>query len=177
MIETIDPIIPAERIESRVQELARRIEEDFRNGDLTIVLVLTGALFFARDLIRHLQLPLLLEVVKAKSYRGTESGDLRLHLELVDTNSIRGRDVLIVDDIVDTGKTLCQLVSALREWSPRTIRTAVLLNKHSRRLPESPIHPDYEGFQIPDKFVVGYGLDYDGKYRNVPFIGVVRDGS
>ena len=138
---------------------------------MVVVSLLTGTVVFLGDLIRNLSLPLRLDFIGVSSYgAGTESGELvftkELHLD------VRGRDVLLVDDILDTGKTLYRVRSKLRGLKPRRLRTCVLLNKAARRV--EPVEADYVGFEIPDLFVVGYGLDFAERYRNLPFVGVLH---
>lgn len=164
-------LIPQARIARRVAQLARQIERDFAGRELVVVALLNGTVLFLADLIRHLSLPLRLDFIGVSSYgAGTESGKLvftkDLHLE------VRGRDVLLVDDILDTGRTLRRVLKRLRALRPRRIRTCVLLDKKARRI--EPVEADYVGFEIPDHFVVGYGLDFAERYRNLPFVGVLH---
>jgi hypoxanthine phosphoribosyltransferase len=167
----MDILIPAERIRERVSELARQIEADYQGQPVTIVGVLTGSLIFLADLMRQLTLPLRVALIQASSYRGavTTPGPLHVQAELVP--DLRGRHVLVLDDILDTGRTLAQLVAQLRRLEPASLRIVVLLRKRARL--EVPLEPDYFGFDIPDAFVVGYGLDYNDEYRNLPYIGVL----
>jgi hypoxanthine phosphoribosyltransferase len=135
------------------------------------VALLNGTVLFLADLIRHLSLPLRLDFIGVSSYReGTVSRDLVFTKEL--RLEVRGRDILLVDDILDTGRTLASVIGRLQQLQPRAIKSCVLLNKASRRV--EPIEADYVGFEIPDLFVVGYGLDYAERYRNLPFIGVLN---
>lgn len=155
----------------RVQALAKEIERDYRDREFVIVALLNGTVMFLADLIRHLSLPLRLDFMGVSSYgTGTESGDLLYTKEL--RLDVRGRDVLLVDDILDTGKTLNRVTTKLRALKPRRIRICVLLDKPSRRV--EPVKTNYVGFEIPDQFVIGYGLDYAEKYRNLPFVGVLK---
>lgn len=155
----------------RVRELSHAIEQDFTGRELVIVAVLNGTVMFLADLIRHLAIPMRLDFIGCSSYgAGTESGELVFTKEL--RLDVRGRDVLLVDDILDTGRTLKRVVAKLTELSPRRIRTCVLLDKSARRV--ESIEADYVGFKIPDLFVVGYGLDYAERYRNLPFVGVLH---
>jgi len=155
----------------RVRTLARRIEHDFTGRDLVIVSLLNGTVMFLADLVRHLDLPLRLDFMGVSSYRnGTESRELVFTKEL--RLDVRGRDVLLVDDILDTGKTLRHVTSKLRELGPRELKICVLLDKPARRVED--LRADYVGFEIPDLFVVGYGLDYAERYRNLPFVGVLK---
>jgi len=164
-------LITEDRIARRVRQLSRSIERDFKGRDLVIVSLLNGTVMFLADLIRHLSLPIRLDFIGVSSYRaGTESGELVFTKEL--RLDVGGRDVLLVDDILDTGKTLSLVLARLQALKPRRIRTCVLLNKAARRTEK--IKADYVGFEIPDEFVVGYGLDYAERYRNLPFIGVLR---
>jgi len=159
------------QIARRVQSLAREIERDFRGRELVVVSLLNGTVLFLADLIRHLNLPLRLDFIGVSSYgAGTESGELVFTKEL--RLDVRGRDVLLVDDILDTGKTLSRVIPKLRVLKPRRIRTCVLLDKPARRTHH--VEADYVGFAIPDFFVIGYGLDFAERYRNLPFVGVLH---
>ncbi len=154
-----------------MQSLAREITRDFAGQELVVVSLLSGTVMFLADLIRHISLPLRLDFIGVSSYReGTKSGALVFTKEL--RLDVRGRDVLLVDDILDTGKTLTKVLAKLRKLRPRRIKICVLLEKKARRT--EPVRADYVGFPIPDKFVVGYGLDFAERYRNLPFIGVLR---
>ena len=164
-------LITDDQIARCIRRLARGIERDFAGREMVVVSLLNGTVMFLADLIRHLSLPLRLDFIGVSSYgAGTESGELVFTKEL--RLDVRGRDVLLVDDILDTGKTLCRVLSKLRALKPRRIRTCVLLNKAARRV--EPIEADYVGFEIPDFFVVGYGLDFAERYRNLPFVGVLH---
>lgn len=169
--ELADILIPEERIARRVQGLAREITRDFAGQELVVVSLLSGTVMFLADLIRHISLPLRLDFIGVSSYReGTHSGALVFTKEL--RLDVRGRDVLLVDDILDTGKTLTNVLAKLRKLHPCRIKICVLLEKKARRT--ESVRADYVGFPIPDKFVVGYGLDFAERYRNLPFIGVLR---
>ena len=166
-------LIPEERIAKRVRQLARAIQRDYAGRETVVVSLLNGTVMFLADLIRNLTLPLRLDFIGVSSYgAGTESGELVFTKEL--RLSVRGRDVLLVDDILDTGRTLARVTAKLRLLGPRRIRTCVLLDKPARRV--EAVEADYVGFGIPDFFVVGYGLDYAEKYRNLPFVGVLYPG-
>ena len=155
----------------RVRSMAKEIERDFRHREMVVVSLLNGTVMFLADLIRHLSLPLRLDFMGVSSYgAGTESGDLVFTKEL--RLDVRGRDVLLVDDILDTGRTLSRVLPKLRALDPRRIKVCVLLDKPSRRIIK--VRADYVGFRIPDQFVIGYGLDYAEKYRNLPFVGVLK---
>jgi hypoxanthine phosphoribosyltransferase len=164
-------LISEEQIARRVKILAREIERDFRGRETVVVSLLSGTMMFLADLIRHLNLPLRLDFIGVSSYGvGAESGDLVFTKEL--RLDVRGRDVLLVDDILDTGKTMSRVLLKLRSLRPRRIKVCVLLDKPSRRLENTTA--DYVGFQVPDYFVVGYGLDFAERYRNLPFVGVLH---
>ncbi len=155
----------------RVRSLAGQIEKDFAGADLVIVALLNGTVVFLADLLRQLSLPLRLDFIGVSSYGGgTESSDLVFTKEL--RLDVSGRDVLLVDDILDTGKTLSRVTARLRRLGPRQIKICVLLDKPSRRV--EPVAADYVGFTMPNHFVVGYGLDYAEQYRNLPFVGVLH---
>jgi hypoxanthine phosphoribosyltransferase len=165
-------LIRPEQIQKRVRQLARRIERDFQGRDFIIVALLNGTVMFLADLIRHLELPLRLDFIGVSSYgSGTSSGNLTFTKEL--KLEVRGRDVLLVDDILDTGRTLKRVTTKLRDLEPKSLKVCVFLNKQARRTEE--VRADYVGFEIPDFFVVGYGLDFAERYRNLPFVGVLRE--
>jgi hypoxanthine phosphoribosyltransferase len=164
-------LITEEQIEKRILTLAREIERDFRGREMVVVSLLNGTVMFLADLMRHLNLPLRLDFMGVSSYgANTDSGELVFTKEL--RLDVRGRDVLLIDDILDTGKTLRYVLPKLRALKPRRIKICVLLDKPSRRVEK--IHADYAGFEIPDYFVVGYGLDFAERYRNLPFVGVLH---
>ena len=155
----------------RIKTLAREIEQDFKGREMVVVSLLNGTVLFLADLIRYLNLPLRLDFIGVSSYGlGTESGELVFTKEL--RLDVRGRDVLLVDDILDTGKTLSRVLPKLRALKPRRLKTCVLLDKPERRVKN--VRADYIGFTIPDVFVVGYGLDFAERYRNLPFVGVLH---
>jgi hypoxanthine phosphoribosyltransferase len=164
-------LISQEQLARRVHTLARKIEKDFAGQDLVIVALLNGTVVFLADLLRRLSLPLRLDFIGVSSYAGgTESTGLVFTKEL--RLDVTGRNVLVLDDILDTGKTLSRVMAKLRKLRPRRMRVCVLLDKPSRRV--EPVSAHYVGFVIPNYFVVGYGLDYAERYRNLPFVGVLR---
>jgi hypoxanthine phosphoribosyltransferase len=164
-------LISEKEIAKRVAELARQIEKEYAGRDMVIVALLNGTVLFLADLIRHLSLPLRLDFIGVSSYgAGTESGKLVFTKEL--RLDVKGRDVLLVDDILDTGRTLTRVREKLQKLKPRRMQICVLLDKPSRR--EQAVTPDYVGFTIPNEFVVGYGLDYAERYRNLPYVGVLK---
>ena len=164
-------LIPADQIQARVAEMAGEIARDYDGQALTIVGVLTGSLIFLADLVRHLDLHLRIGLIQASSYRGetTTPGELRLSPELLP--DVRGRHVLLLDDILDTGRTLSRLVQHLRGLGVASLRTGVLLRKQGRQ--QIVVEPDYTGFDIPDVFVVGYGLDYNDEHRHLPYVAIL----
>jgi hypoxanthine phosphoribosyltransferase len=161
-------LIPADAIQARLGELAGEIATAYHGKPLTIVGVLTGSLMFVADLVRRLDLPVRIAFLQASSYRGavTTSGELHVHLELLP--ELSGRHVLLLDDILDTGKTLSRLIGELHKLGPASVKVGVLLRKLGRQVAD--VEPHYCGFEIPDAFVVGYGLDYNDEYRNLPHI-------
>src|SRR5512137_1180879 len=164
-------LITDDEIARRIRNMSRGIERDFAGREMVVVSLLNGTVMFLADLIRNLSLPLRLDFIGVSSYgAGTESGDLVFPKEL--RLGVRGRDVLLVDDILDTGKTLFRVRNKLRALKPRRIKACVLLNKAARRV--EAVEADYVGFEIPDFFVVGYGLDFAERYRNLPFVGVLH---
>ncbi len=169
----MEVLISTERLQQRVGALARQIAADFRDRPITIVGVLTGSIMFLADLVRHLDLPLRIDLVQASSYRGatTRPGELYISPDLVP--DVKGRHVLLLDDILDTGRTLSHLVKHLQGLGAASVRVAVLLRKQGRQ--EVHLEPDYCGFDIPDRFVVGYGLDYNDEYRHLPYVAVLPE--
>ena len=165
-------LIGTEELQAKVAELGRQISEDYRGRDPLLICLLRGAVVFLSDLIRAVDIPLEMDFMAISSYGDSteSSGVVRLMMDL--KSNITGRSVLIVEDIVDTGRTLAYILDNLRTRRPADIKVCALLSKPSRR--EVQIELDYLGFEIPDKFVVGYGLDYAENYRNLPFIGVLK---
>jgi hypoxanthine phosphoribosyltransferase len=166
-------LITEEQIRSKVAELGAQLSVDYAGRQLTLVSVLKGALPFMADLMRAISIPVQIDLMEVSSYGGTAtetSGLVRILKDL--RESIEGKDVLIVEDIIDTGLTLNYLLRYLRGKNPRSLRVCALLDKPARRLVEIDI--SYLGFSIPDRFVIGYGLDYGEYYRNLPFIGVLK---
>jgi hypoxanthine phosphoribosyltransferase len=164
-------LIPEDRLARRVRQLAASLERDYRQREPVLVALLSGTVMFLADLIRCLELPLRLDFLAVSSYgAGATSGELVFNKEL--RLDIQGKDVLVVEDILDTGRTLTAVLQKLQALRPRDLRVCVLLDKPARR--ELPVTAHYTGFRIPDYFVVGYGLDYAERYRNLPFIGVLK---
>lgn len=165
-------LLDGETIRERVAELAGRIRNDFAGGELTVVALMDGALFFAADLLRDITLPVRLHTLAVSSYHGGTKSTGQVELSMGLPKDLEGRDVLLIDDILDTGLTLGTVKEMLLEQCrPARLRTAVLLSKQRAR--EREVAVDYVGFEIADEFVVGYGMDYQGRYRNLPCIGVL----
>jgi len=165
-------LIERELIQKRVAQIARKVQRDYAGRELVIVALLNGTVMFLADLIRHLELPLRLDFIGVSSYgQGTASGELHFTKEL--KLDVRGRHVLLVDDILDTGKTLRRVTEKLKMMAPRSLKSCVLLDKKARRVERIEAH--YVGFEIPDFFVVGYGMDFAERYRNLPFVGVLKE--
>ncbi len=164
-------LIAPERLQARIAELGREISLDYTGKDLLLLAVLKGSVLFLSDLMRHITVPHAIDFMATSSYgMGMESSGVVRILKDLD-NPIEGRNVLIVEDIIDTGRTLDYLVRILQARAPRTLRICALLDKVSRR--EVRVQVDYTGFEIPDKFVFGYGLDYAELYRNLPYVAVL----
>lgn len=164
-------IADGKKIDEMLTKTANRINSDYMNSELVFVPVLTGAMFFAADLARRLTMPLEIECIKASSYgNGTVSGKLSIELDI--KADVSGKNVLLVEDIIDTGNTLFHMKRLFLERGAKSVRICTLLDKPARRTAD--ISPDYRGMEIPDAFVVGYGLDYAEKYRNLPYIGILK---
>jgi hypoxanthine phosphoribosyltransferase len=168
----VEPLITETAIRDRLVEMGRQIEEDYRDRPLTIVAVLTGSLIALADLVRRIKIPLRIALVQASSYRGATTTATTLVINEGFAPDVNGRDVLLLDDILDTGLTLSALVQHITDRGAKSVRTAVLLRKIGRQVVS--VEPDYCGFTIPDEFVVGYGLDYNDDYRHLPYVGVLR---
>jgi len=169
-------------IHRRLDDIAAQISNDYRDRELTVIAVLHGSLMFVADLLRRIPLPLKLECLSAASYHGKAetSGEVIFKLDeasasgggQIELPAVASRDILIVDDILDSGHTLAAIREALETAKPRSVRVCVLLSKKKQRARE--VGTDYVGFEIEDEFVVGYGLDFRERYRNLPYIGVLR---
>lgn len=165
------PLFTVTQIQDRIKELADRISRDYEGKDLLVVPILKGAFMFASDLVRLIRVPLTIDFITASSYVKTDTtGEVKVSCDI--REKIRDRDVLLVEDIVDTGITLNYLRERILEQRPKSLKICGLLNKKERRTVDVPI--DYVGFDIPNVFVVGYGLDYDNKFRNLPYISIFK---
>ena len=163
-------LLSAEQIQSSIDRLAMEIREREAGRPLTVIAVMTGSIIFLADLIRKLDMPLRVGVIQARSYLGTERGALSVNADMLP--EVADRDVLVIDDIFDTGLTLLEVLSFLDELGPRSVRTAVLVLKQGKQ--RVSLRPDYVGFEIPDVFVVGYGLDYNDAFRNLPYLAALE---
>ena len=161
-----------EALRTRVQELAKQIDRDYAGREPILISVLRGSFVFMADLVRSITLPCTLDFMAVSSYGAgtTSSGQVKITKDL--SESIEGKDVIVVEDILDSGNTLYNLAGHLRDRGAASVALCVLLDKPARR--EKPIEPNYVGFTVPDEFVVGYGLDYADRYRNLPYVGVLK---
>lgn len=172
MLNDVEILISKEELEKKIKELGEKITQDYKDKDLLLVGVLRGSAIFYADLAREIDLPLHMNFIAASSYgSGTvSSGAVRINYDL--DEDIAGKNVVIVEDIIDTGLTLKYLVETLQARNPASIKTCALLDKPERRKVEFTC--DYTGFVIPDEFVVGYGIDYDNRYRNLDFVAILK---
>jgi len=164
-------LFSAEQVQQRVRELADKINQDFFGRELVMVGVLKGSFIFMADLVRHLHGPLTCDFLRMKSYNaeGQSTGSVRLEFDL--TQPVAGKNVLLIEDIVDTGLTASVLLRHLKEKHPKSVKLCALLHKPAEKV-HVPV--DYLGFEIPNEYVVGYGMDLDGKYRNLPYLAVLK---
>lgn len=172
MAETIRELVSEQEVASRVCELGKQISEDYAGRQVHLICVLKGGVFFMCELAKRITVPVSMDFMSVSSYGdGTaSSGVVKIAKDL--DESLEGKDVLIVEDIIDSGRTLSYLMQILEKRKPNSMKLCTLLDKPERRV--MPVTVDYVGFNIPDEFVVGYGLDYAQKYRNLPYIGVVE---
>lgn len=172
MSETIHELISEADVAAKIAELGAQISKDYEGEDIYMLCILKGGVFFMTELAKHVTVPVSLDFMSVSSYgsQTRSSGNVRIIKDL-DT-PIEGKNVLVVEDIIDTGRTLAYLLENLQQRKPKSLKLCTLLDKPEQRVTEVDV--DYVGFQIPDKFVVGYGLDYDQHYRNLPYIGVVE---
>ncbi len=172
MAETLEIMLTEEEVEKRVTEMGQQISEDYAGKQIHMIGVLKGAVFFMCELAKHISVPVTLDFMSVGSYGdGTKSsGVVKINKDL--DESLEGKDVLVVEDIIDSGRTLSYLLEILAKRQPKSMKLCTLLDKPDRR--EKEVHVDYTGFVIPDKYIVGYGLDYAQKYRNLPYIAEVK---
>ena len=174
MSETVKVLLSEEEVDRKIQEIGNQISEDYAGKQVHLVCVLKGGSFFMCELAKRIKLDVSLDFMSVSSYGGDtkSSGIVKIVKDL--DEPLEGKHVIIIEDIVDSGRTLSYLMEMLRKRNPESLALCTLLDKPERRVVDVKV--DYTGFQIPDEFVVGYGLDYDQKYRNLPFIGVVELG-
>lgn len=172
MAETISILLSEEEVDSRIQKMGEMISKDYEGKQIHLICVLKGGVFFMCELAKRISVPVSMDFMAISSYGSDtkSSGVIKIVKDL--DESITGKDVLVVEDIVDSGRTLSYLLDMLKDRKPNSLRLCTLLDKPERRVVD--VNVDYTGFQIPDEFVVGYGLDYAQKYRNLPYIGVVH---
>lgn len=173
-MEEVKVLIDEEKLHKRVDEIAAQIENEYKGKEITLICILKGSVFFTVDLAKRINEDVKIEFIRVSSYNeGTESsGEIKMKLDLKD--SIQGKDVIVIEDIIDTGRTLSYLIEYLKMKKPNSLKLCALLDKPERRVKKN-VKVDYTGFQIPDKFVVGYGLDFDEKYRNLPYVGYIGE--
>jgi hypoxanthine phosphoribosyltransferase len=173
MAYRIEEMISEEDVNNRIRELGEQITRDYAGRSVRLVCILRGAVFFMCELAKRIELPVTFDFMSVSSYgsKTTSSGIVRIIKDLEEP--LTGEDVIVVEDIIDSGRTLSFLKDLFRSRGAASIRVCTLLDKPSRRAPEIDIEVDYRGFEVPDQFVVGWGMDYDQRYRNLPFIGVV----
>lgn len=172
MAERIEVLLTEEEVDKRIREIGEQISRDYAGKQVHLVCVLKGGSFFMCELAKRITVPVSLDFMSVSSYGGDtkSSGMVRIVKDL--DESLTGKNVLVVEDIVDSGRTLSYLLDMLRERGSEDVKLCALLDKPDRRVVDVKV--DYTGFEIPDEFVVGYGLDYDQKYRNLPYIGIVK---
>ncbi len=172
MAERVEVMLTEEQVDARIQAIGEQISKDYAGKQIHLICVLRGGAFFMCELAKRITVPVSLDFMSVSSYGGDtkSSGVVKIVKDLDD--SIKDKDVLVVEDIVDSGRTLSYLMEMLRDRGPKSLRLCTLLDKPDRRVID--VNVDYTGFEIPDEFVVGYGLDYDQRYRNLPYIGVVK---
>lgn len=173
MADNIRVMIPEKDVDAKIREIAAQITKDYEGKEVRLICILKGSVFFTCELAKRIELPVTLDFMSVSSYGdGTEStGRVKIVKDL--DENIEGKDVIVIEDIIDSGRTLSHLLEVLKVRKPASVKLCTLLDKPDRRVVDVKV--DYCGFQIPDEFVVGYGLDYAQKYRNLPYIGVVEN--
>ncbi len=171
MKENVSVLISQQELEARIEKMAEQINRDYEGESVHLICILKGSIFFTCELAKHLDIPVTMDFMAVSSYgsQTKSSGVVRLIKDL--DEPIEGRNVIVIEDIIDSGRTLAYLLDNLSGRAPKTLRLAALLDKPDRRVTDVGV--DYTGFVIPDEFVVGFGLDYDQRYRNLPYIGVM----
>lgn len=174
MAETVSVLISQEKVEERIKELAAQISKEYEGEEVLLICILKGSIFFTTELAKHISIPVKFDFMSVSSYGDAtvSSGRVKIIKDLDD--SIEGKNVIVIEDIIDSGRTLHHLLALLSVRGPKSLKLCTLLDKPDRR--EIDVDVDYTGFKIPDAFVVGYGLDYKQRYRNLPFVGVLNLG-
>ncbi|OGV49537.1 MAG: hypoxanthine phosphoribosyltransferase [Lentisphaerae bacterium GWF2_52_8] len=167
------PLFSATQLQRKIRAMGKRISEDYAGRSLHVVALSNGAIIFSADLIRAIKLPMRYDVIAASSYRGATKSSGKVSIGGEEQIELAGQDVLLVDEILDSGRTLSAVSAAILKKNPASLKICVLLDKPSRRV--MPVHADYVGFEIEDLFVVGFGLDHKELYRNLPFIGIIEE--
>lgn len=172
MREHVRVMLAEEEVDAKIQEIGDRISKDYAGKQVHLICVLKGGIFFLCELAKRITIPVSLDFMSVSSYGGgTESSGIVKIIKDLD-EPLKDKEVIVIEDIVDSGRTLSYLMEMLKKREPKSLRICTLLDKPDRRVVNVPV--DYTGFEIPDEFVVGYGLDYDQRYRNLPYIGVVE---
>ena len=172
MKDTIDVLLSEDVINTRIRELAAQIDADYAGESVTLLCTLKGAVFFACELAKRITIPLFMEFIQTASYEGTQStGTVSMKLDIPEED-VAGKHLIIIEDVIDTGRTLSVVKEMMLKRNPASLKVCTLLDKHECRV--VPFEGDYIGFTIGNEFVVGYGLDFDQKYRNLPYVGVIR---
>lgn len=172
MKDTIDVLLSEDVINTRIRELAAQIDADYAGESVTLLCTLKGAVFFACELAKRITIPVFMEFIQTASYEGTQStGTVSMKLDIPEED-VAGKHIIIIEDVIDTGRTLSVVKEMMLKRNPASLKVCSLLDKHECRV--VPFEGDYVGFTIGNEFVVGYGLDVDQKYRNLPYVGVIR---
>ena len=172
MKDTIDVLLSEDVINTRIRELAAQIDADYAGESVTLLCTLKGAVFFACELAKRITIPVFMEFIQTASYEGTQStGTVSMKLDIPEED-VAGKHLIIIEDVIDTGRTLSVVREMMLKRNPASLKVCTLLDKHECRV--VPFEGDYIGFTIGNEFVVGYGLDFDQKYRNLPYVGVIR---
>ena len=172
MKDTIDVLLSEDVINTRIRELAAQIDADYAGESVTLLCTLKGAVFFACELAKRITIPVFMEFIQTASYEGTQStGTVSMKLDIPEED-VAGKHLIIIEDVIDTGRTLSVVREMMLKRNPASLKVCSLLDKHECRV--VPFEGDYVGFTIGNEFVVGYGLDFDQKYRNLPYVGVIR---
>ena len=169
----IEVMLPEEKVDARIREIGEQISREYAGKSVHLICILKGSVYFTCELAKRITVPVTMDFMQCSSYGGDtkSSGIVRIVKDL--DENIEGKEVIIIEDIIDSGRTLAYLIEILKQRGPKSIHLCTLLDKPERRV-KKQVHVDYTCFTIPDEFVVGYGLDYDQKYRNLPYIGVVE---